>query len=589
MVDLSIEGGYVVDGTGGPGRVADVAVQDGRIVSVHEPGRGDDPASRRIDATGLVVAPGFVDLHTHYDAQLFWDPSASPSPLHGVTTVLGGNCGFSLAPAGPDDADYLTRMLARVEGMPLDALRAGLDWGWTSFGDWLDRLDGQIGVNAGFLVGHSALRRAVMGDDATGAAATSQQVAAMQRLLRSSLTAGALGLSSSQAPTHSDGAGDPVPSRSADTSELLALAATVRDQPGTTLELIVAGSLNRFSDEEIDLMASMSTAADRPLNWNVLAVSGHDPEGWRQQLGASDVATQRGAHVVALTMPHLMRIRLSFLSGFVLDALPGWGEVMARPPDERLVALRDPQVRRRLDTGAHSPEAGVLAGLANWQVLEVAEAFAPQNSAYEGRSIGDIAAEVGQEPFDVLLDIVCADELRTGLRPPVFGDSDGDWAERARAWHDDRTIIGASDAGAHLDMMCGAVYSTSLLGDGVRGRQLIRLEEAIRQLTSVPARLYGLRDRGVLREGARADVVVFDPATIAHGPERTRRDLPGGASRLYAEAEGVEHVLVNGTEIVRHGELTGALPGQLLRSGRDTLTVTARGPERSSTSSTTQR
>jgi N-acyl-D-aspartate/D-glutamate deacylase len=579
MVDLSIERGYVVDGTGGPGRVADVAVHDGRIVSLNEPGQGDEPAARRIDATGLVVAPGFVDIHTHYDAQLFWDPYATPSPLHGVTTVIGGNCGFSLAPAGPDHADYLTRMLARVEGMPLDALRAGLDWGWTSFGDWLDRLDGRLGVNAGFLVGHSALRRAVMGEDATGSTADARQVTAMQRLLHSSLAAGAFGLSSSQAPTHNDGAGDPVPSRSADPSELLALAATVRDQPGTTLELILAGCLNRFSDEEIDLMASMSMAADRPLNWNVLAVTALDPEGWQHQLHASDVARQRGAHVVALTMPHLMRIRLSFLSGFVLDALPGWGDVISLPVPERLVALRDPDVRRRLDAGAHSPEAGVLAGLANWKVLEVAEAFAPQNTAYEGRNIGDIAGELDRDPFDVLLDIVCADELRTGLRPPAFGDNDQDWAERARAWHDDRTIIGASDAGAHLDMMCGAVYSTSLLGDGVRERQLIRLEEAVRQLTSVPARLYGLRDRGVLSEGARADIVVFDPTAIAHGPERTRNDLPGGASRLYADADGVEHVLVNGTEIVRRGELTGARPGQLLRSGRDTTTVRAGGPE----------
>ena len=579
MVDLSIERGYVVDGTGSPGRVADVTVHDGRIVSVSEPGQGDEPAARTIDATGLVVAPGFVDIHTHYDAQLFWDPWATPSPLHGVTTVIGGNCGFSLAPAGPDHADYLTRMLARVEGMPLDALRAGLDWGWTSFADWLDRLDGQIGVNAGFLVGHSALRRAVMGEDAIGCKADARQVAAMQTLLRSSLAAGALGLSSSQAPTHNDGAGNPVPSRSADTSELLALASTVRGQPGTTLELIVAGCLNRFSDEEIDLMASMSKAADRPLNWNVLAVSALDPEGWQHQLHASDVASRQGAHVVALTMPHLMRIRLSFRSGFVLDALPGWGDVISLPVAERLVALRDPEVRHRLDAGAHSPEAGVLAGLANWKVLEVAEVFAPQNTAYEGRTIGNIAGELGRDPFDVLLDIVCDDELHTGLRPPVFGNSDQDWAERARAWQDDRTIIGASDAGAHLDMMCGAIYSTSLLGDGVRERRLIRLEEAVRQLTSVPARLYGLRDRGVLSEGARADIVVFDPTTIAHGPERTRNDLPGGASRLYADAEGIEHVLVNGMEIVRGGELTGARPGQLLRSGRDTTTVPARGPE----------
>jgi N-acyl-D-aspartate/D-glutamate deacylase len=578
MADLLIQGGYVVDGTGAPGRVADVAIQGGRVVSIAAPGGAGEPASRRIDATGLVVAPGFVDIHTHYDAQLFWDPCATPSPLHGVTTVMGGNCGFSLAPAGAEHADYLTRLLARVEGMPLDALQAGLDWRWTSFADWLGRLDGGLGVNAGFLVGHSALRRAAMGEAATGAAADARQLADMQRLLRDSLAAGALGLSSSQAPTHNDGAGDPVPSRSADAAEMLALASTVGEHPGTTLELILAGTLSRFSDDEVDLMAAMSAAADRPLNWNVLAVTALDPEGWHHQLRASDVAGERGGRVVALTMPHLMRIRLSFLSGFVLDALPDWGPVIGLPPAERLVALRDPDVRRRLDAGAHSPDAGVLAGLANWKILEVAETFAAENASVEGRSIGEIAAERGGDPFDVLLDIVCADDLRTGLRPPAFGDGDADWAERAKAWHDDRTVVGASDAGAHLDMMCGAIYSTSLLGSGVRERRLITLEEAVRQLTSVPARLYGLRDRGVLGEGAWADVVVFDPATVGPGPERTRDDLPGGAPRLYADARGVEHVLVNGTELVRGGELTGALPGRLLRSGRDTGTVTARGP-----------
>ena len=575
MLDLLITNGLVVDGTGAPGRLADVGIREGRIVSIVSQGERieQELAARTIDATDLVVAPGFVDLHTHYDAQLFWDPTASPSPLHGVTTVFGGNCGFSLAPATAEHADYLTRLMARVEGMPLDALQAGLDWEWVSFGDWLGRLEGRLGVNAGFLVGHTALRRVAMGEAATAGQATPAQLARMQELLRDALAAGALGLSTSQAPTHNDWAGDPVPSRAADRAELLALSEVVGRHPGTTLELILAGALSKFSDDEMDLMAAMSATAGRPVNWNVLAVTTLDPDGWHHQLRASDVAAEQGGQVVALTMPHLMRIRLSFLSGFILDALPGWGEVIALPPAERLVALRDPAVRRRLDDGAHSPEAGMLAGLANWGILEVAETFSPQTAAYEGRTVGDLAVESGRDPFDVLLDIVCDDELRTGLRPPAFGDSDADWAERAKAWHDPRTIVGASDAGAHLDMMCGAIYSTSLLGDGVRERQLITLEEAVRQLTSVPAALYGLRDRGVVAEGAWADVVVFDPATVGHEPERTRHDLPGGAPRLYAEARGIEHVLVNGTGIVRGGDFLDATPGTLLRSGRDTMTV----------------
>jgi N-acyl-D-aspartate/D-glutamate deacylase len=574
MLDLLIRGGQVVDGTGAPARRADVGVREGRVVAI---GAVDEPARRVIDADGLMVAPGFVDLHTHYDAQLFWDPSASPSPLHGVTTVIGGNCGFSLAPAGPDHAAYLTAMLARVEGMPLAALQAGLDWDWVTFGDWLDRLEGRVGVNAGFLVGHSTLRRVAMGDDAVGKPASPAQVAAMVEGLERALSDGALGFSTSQAHTHHDGDGLPVPSRAADRPELEALAAAVRRHPGTTLELIVSGALNGFSEEEVDLMASLSLLADRPVNWNVLGVSAADPARTAHQLAASDAAAARGATVVALTLPHTMRIRLSFETGTILDGLPGWREVLALPTGERLAALADPEVRARMEAGASSDEAGTLRLLAQWKRLVIEETFAPQNAPYEGRTVGEVAAQRGQSPFDAMLDVVVADELHTGLRPPI-PEMEGDWAARAGAWLDPRTIVGGSDAGAHLDTMCGAVYTTSLLADGVRRRSLLSWEEAVHQLSDVPARLYGLRHRGRLDEGWWADVVVFDPAEVGYGPERTRNDLPGGAPRLYAEATGVEHVLVNGTEVVRHGALTGERPGQVLRSGRDTDTVGAAGP-----------
>ncbi len=571
MYDLVIRGGMVVDGTGGPSRRADVAVQDGTVVAV---GEVDGSGTREVDADGLVVAPGFVDLHTHYDAQLFWDPTASPSPLHGVTTVMGGNCGFSLAPAGPDHSDYLSRMMARVEGMPLTALQQGLDWAWGSFGDWLDRLDGRLGVNAGFLVGHSALRRSVMGDRAVGEEASSDEVEAMVRLAHQSMSAGALGISSSQAHTHNDGEGQPVPSRWAARPELEALVGAVRDHPGTTVELIVRGCINGFSEEEVELMGTLSLLADRPVNWNVLAVSSANPDGATRQLEASTAAAARGAAVVALTLPHTMQIRLSFLSGTVLDGLPGWREILALPVPERLAALSDPEVRRRMDSTAHSKEAGILAHLANWKMLRIDETFDPSNATYEGRTVGEVAAERGQEPFDALLDVVVADTLRTGLRPPI-PETDADWALRVKTWHDPRTVVGGSDAGAHLDMMCGAVYSTALLGEAVRKRKLLSWEEAIHHLTDVPARLYGLRGRGRLAEGWRADIVLIDPERVGHGPERTRDDLPSGASRLYAEADGIEHVLVNGTEVVTAGSFTGSLPGTLLRSGTDTETVHA--------------
>ncbi len=569
MIDLVIRGGTVVDGTGRPARRGDVGVDDGRIVAV---GEVTDSATRTVDADGLIVAPGFVDLHTHYDAQLFWDPSASPSPLHGVTTVFGGNCGFSLAPTAPEHADYLTRMLARVEGMPLAALQAGLDWSWRSFGEWLARLDGAVGVNAGFLVGHSTLRRLVMGDGAVGTEATEAQLVRLESELHAALSEGAMGFSTSRAPTHNDGDGQPVPSRSAGIGELERLAAAVSSHPGTTVELILPGCLNGFDDGEVELMCRISLLAGRPVNWNVLGVSASNPDGTAHQLEASSAAAQAGGRVVALTLPHTMALRLSFEQGAILDGLPGWRQFFATSVDERIAALRDPEVRREMDARAQSDEAGILRYLANWGQLVVEETFAAENRGALGCRVDAVAAERGLTPWDALCEIVVADRLRTGFAVPI-PESDADWRARAEVWRDPRAVVGGSDAGAHLDTMCGAVYSTSLLGDGVRRRQLLSVEEAVRLLTDVPARLYGLVDRGRLAEGWWADLVVFDPARIAPEPLQTRHDLPAGAPRLFAGSTGVEHVLVNGTAVAEGGHLTGALPGRVLRSGTDTATV----------------
>jgi N-acyl-D-aspartate/D-glutamate deacylase len=350
----------------------------------------------------------------------------------------------------------------------------------------------------------------------------------------------------------------------------------VGSEPGTTLELIVAGCLNGFSPDETELLIGLSLAADRPLNWNVLGVNALAPDAWRGQLEPSTMAEARGAAILALTLPHPMQIWLSFDTGFAIDALPGWREILHLPRPEKRRALADPDVRRRMAAGAASPEAGVLAALARWEHLTIAETFSEANDGLAGRSVGDVARATGKEPFDALLDLVLADDLRTGLQPQRFGDDTASWQERAKAWADPRTIIGGSDAGAHLDMMCGAVYSTHVLGPAVRDHQVISLEEAVHQLTDVPARLYGLRDRGQVAEGWWADLVLLDPETVGPGPIHTRTDLPAGAPRLYAEASGVEHVLVNGTEIATGGKATGDLPGTVLRSGRDTETVSAR-------------
>ncbi|MBI2704936.1 MAG: amidohydrolase family protein [Actinobacteria bacterium] len=574
-MSFTLRGGLVGDGTGAPGAVADISVEDGRITAI---GPAAGPASSAIDVTGCVVAPGFVDLHTHYDAQLFWDPTASPSPLHGVTTVFGGNCGFGLAPAADEDVEYLTRLMARVEGIPLQAIEAGVPFDWSGFGDWLARIeDNGTAVNAGFLAGHSAIRRAVMGDRAVGEPASAAEIDAMVGVLRDMLAAGAVGFSTSRSHTHHDGDGNPIPSRFATDDELLALCGAVSVFPGTQLEAIVPGCINGFTADEKAMLARMSSAADRPLNWNVLGVSGGD--GHLSQLAASDYAAAHGARVVALTIPAGMKLRLSFLSGMVLDALPGWEEILGLPVDERLAALSDPAVRKRMDEGAHSPDAGMIGLLATWENLRIVETFAPENAPYEGRSVKSIARASGQEPFDALLDIVVADRLRTGVSPAMPPESPEVWKARVEVWRDPRVIVGGSDAGAHLDMMCGATYSSFLVGPAVREHGLLSIEEAVWLLTGAPAGLYGLTDRGRLEVGAAADLVVFDPSAVAPREERTRDDLPGGTSRLYAEADGFHHVYVNGVEIVRDGGLTGATPGSVLRAGRDTTTVRAR-PDR---------
>jgi N-acyl-D-aspartate/D-glutamate deacylase len=569
VLDAVIRGGEVVDGTGSPRRRADVGIQDGRVVTI---GTVDDTAGITIDADGLVVSPGFVDIHTHYDAQVLWDPATTPSPFHGVTSVVGGNCGFTIAPVEPSETEYLTRMLARVEGMPLESLIAGVPFDWRSFGEYLDRIDGHLAVNAGFLVGHSAIRRVVMGDDAVGNEASPEQIDAMVALLGESIAAGGLGFSSSQATTHNDGNGDPVPSRAATPEELVALAGEAGRHAGTTLEFIPA--VGGFNEGHLELMAAMSREADRPLNWNVLVANAARAELAWKALEASDYAAEHGGRVVALTVPDVMRTHLTFKAGFVFDALPGWAKTMALPADEKMRALADPAERKRLQEAAVSKEAGMLRGLATWENMTIVETFAPENAALVGRRVGDIATERGQEPFDALLDIVLVDELRTVLLPPLAGNDDASWELRRDIWRDGRAVVGASDAGAHLDMLSTFTYSTSMLRS-CRERGLMELEEAVHLLTDRQARLYGLRDRGRIAEGWFADLVIFDEARIAPEPVVWRNDLPAGAGRLYAGAEGIEHVLVNGTEIVRESELTGERPGSLLRSGRDTDTVTA--------------
>ena len=570
MLDYLIKGGTVADGTGGSAFRGDVAIRDGRIVGV---GRVDESARETVDADGLVVAPGFVDPHTHYDAQLYWDSYATPSSWHGVTSVIGGNCGFTLAPLRPSDADYTRRMMAKVEGMPLEALEGGVDWSWQTFRDYLDGLEGRIGVNAGFLIGHCALRRWVLGPDAGERGSSDDEMVEIERLLRLSLEAGGLGFSTSRSSTHNDGDNRQVPSRAASEQEVLRLCSLVGEYPGTTLEAIVEGCLQGFSDEEVELLARMSASAGRPLNWNVLTIAAGQEDRTARQLRPSARARELGGRVVALTMPVFADNNMSLGTFCALWLIPGWQEVLSLPFEEKTARLRDPAVRAEMVQQAKGTVFERLADFANYRV---GDTVAPANKRYENRLITDIAVELGVDPADALIEVASADGYRTVLWPLPVADTEADWAARRDLWKQPDVLLGGSDAGAHLDRMLGSPYPTRFLGDTLRGRRLLTLEEAVHLMTDAPARLFGLTGRGRLREGAWADVVVFDPETVDSGPPRRVYDLPGDSLRLVAEPVGVHRVFVNGELTVADGATTGALPGRVLRSGRDTETVSTR-------------
>lgn len=574
-MDLIITNATILDGSGAPPRVGEVGVADGRIVHVGDVGSSKlDENTRTVDAQGLVLSPGFIDPHTHYDAQLLWDPTASPSNIHGVTTVIAGNCGFTLAPVNEGDGGYTAAMLARVEGMPLPALEQGIDWRWSTTGEYLERLEGNLGVNAGFLVGHCALRRQVMGTDATGKEATPEQLHEMRKVLADSLAAGGLGFSTTRARTHSDGDEQPVASRWATEEEVLALAEVVSEHEGTTLEFASDGCLDGFEDDEVDFMTRFSLTGKRPLNWNVLTVDSHAPERYRNQLAAMDRCSEAGARVVALTMPVIVPMNMSFLNFCALNLMPDWGDILGLPVPERMERLRDHGTRRFMQDRAASPDAGVFARLTDWAGYVIGDTFSEANEGLTGRRVSDIAAERGDDnPFDTLVDVVLADDLRTVLWPGATDNDPESWELRRRAWDHPAVMLGGSDAGAHLDRMQGSGYPTRFLGDCIRGRKLVPMERAVQMMTQVPAELFGLRDRGVITQGAIADLVLFDPETIDSEMLTLVEDLPGGCKRLHAGSVGVRHVFVSGTETVTDGEPTGALPGSVIRSGVDTDTV----------------
>lgn len=562
MTDLVIRGARVCDGTGREAFSGDVAVSDGRIESV---GRGTARGTREIDGGGLVLAPGFIDLHTHYDCQLFWDPSASPSPWHGVTTVVMGNCGFTIAPCRERDRDTLMRLLLFVEGMPIETLRAGIRWSWDGFDGYLGALERQgVGPNVAGFIGHSAIRYRVMGEAAVERAATADERAAMAAVVREGVTAGAIGWSTSLSSTHFFGDGTPAPSRVAEREELLALAAALADFDRGVIEVAprtTVGAPDDKAAEQRDLFADLARASRKLVSWAPLLDNQYAP-GSAQEILADAAALQaEGLQVVPQVGCRPLEVRFDFSRpAFFLEQVPFWRPIMAKPREERRRLFADPEFRAELER-----QGGFLAVAAQgWDRVVLCLPATATTERWRDMSVAAIATERGTSPLDTFCDLVLEDDLE-GQWGVVMLNAD----ERgvAQLLKHPAALVALSDAGAHVDTLCDQGFTTYLLGHWVRDRGALALEEAVRLLTSVPAERYGLRGRGRVAPGYAADLVVFDPRRVAMRPTEMVHDLPQGQRRLLQRAHGIEWVLVNGTPLIERGVPVDRRPGRVLRGG----------------------
>jgi N-acyl-D-amino-acid deacylase len=547
--DMVIRGGTVIDGTGAPGVRADVAITDGRISAIGEGLDGDTV----LDAGDHVVAPGFIDIHTHYDAQVFWDPALTPSCYHGVTTVVAGNCGFSIAPTRAEHRELIARTLENVEDMDVATLAAGVPWDFSTFPEYLASVERRgSGLNFGAYIGHTALRLFVMGDDAYERIATAEEVVGLQAVLREALEAGAIGFATSFAPTHRGVDGKPIPSRFADRAELEAILDTVREV-GLGVVEITPGEVCGIDD-----VYNLQISTGVPFTYTALMTS---PAGTHKRLvDLNEAGWERGAQVWPQVTPRPLAFSMSIAEPFTLNPNAEFAGLMAGSNDARRGAYADPAWRDRVrDVWRDSPGFSVP----RWDTYTVGESEA--HPELVGRRLLDLADERGTDPLDTLLDLAL-DEPGLALRVRCILAND-DTSEVGSLLSLEHATLGLSDAGAHVGQLCDAPQATDFLGNWVRDRGLMPLEQAVRKLTGVQADLIGAADRGYLRPGAWGDVVVFDPETVAPGPVRRVRDFPADASRLTADQPtGIRHVLVNGTAIQTDGVHDhDARPGHIVR------------------------
>jgi len=552
--DLLLRGGRVVDGSGQPSYLADVAVKDGKIAEL---GRIHGSAKKTIDAQGLVVAPGFIDHHTHMDAQVFWDPHATSEPQHGITSIVTGNCGLALAPVKRGDEDAILKNFVRVEAMPRHALEQGVPWGWHSYGDYLNRIEGRLGINVGGLVGHIAVRQYVMGEESVEREATAAEIQRMKALVREGMDAGALGFSTNRNERHMREDGKPVPSRLASDEELFTLC----DVLGEVNAGAIQSTLGQFTPKHFEMYDYLARRTQRPVIGQTVMYRPNAPQRWKEQLDAV-VPTFREGYRVYLrthTVPNFRTFSLSNTQAF--DEFPAWKRLMFLEIEARKKALADPEVRQNLRADLADPRPTTFHR--RWDLVTIEKTAKPENQRYVGKSVAAMAEMRGQDHLEAFLDLSLEENLETTFRNANAG---GNPEAMREILQNPYVLVGNSDAGAHVQYNAEFGYGTTLLGLWARERGVLSLEQAVHKLTFQVATVYGITGRGLVQPGYAADLAVFNPDTVSACEPEWADDYPAGTGRLIQRAIGMHYTIVNGKVICEDGKITGELPGQVLRS-----------------------
>ena len=554
--DVVLKGGTVIDGTGRERFAADVALSGDRIAAV-EANIPSHQAATSLDIGGLIVCPGFIDHHTHYDAQILWDPLATCSSWHGVTSIIMGNCGVGLAPCRPSDREALVGDLVNVEGMSLEVLQRGVDWSWQGFDEYLNAVGQRgLGMNVGMMLPLSPLRQYVLGEESKERVATESEIQQLSGLFQAAMDVGAFGFSTTVLPQHLGFQGRPLPCRMASRDELAALSGVLKKLGRGSIEIALTRSPGSLSDDEYDLLTFLLLHSERPVTWlGLLQKPEASPDAWKAAVNRVVPLFERGYLPLGQVPCHYKSARFSLKRPFIFGNFDCWKPIFDRPLDEQQRMCTDPAFRAAFRTELKQPR--IFTG--QWEQLSVFTVNKPELQPLLDKSLASLSRERGKDPLELFFELALNDDLDMQFLYE-FGEVNRDMLTHPH------TLVGLSDGGAHADMRCEAGYSTYLLGTLVRDKQMLSLEEAIRKLTSVPAQVFGVPLRGTVATGMIADLVVFDPESVNCGKQEPVHDFPGGGLRYIEKSTGIVHTILNGQLLFSDGQPTGPLSGRVLRA-----------------------